>query len=130
METMAISTLTPRSTARLRRWLEASVRFVRQRPLGGVGAVIIAIMILAAVLADVIAPFDPLTTNYAAMLQAPSSLHWFGTDSFGRDVFTRIVYGSRTALWIGFVFFLLGATVVGLIGVSAAHFSRRIRPLL
>src|SRR5262249_39525356 len=130
METMAISTLTPRSTARLRRWLEASVRFVRQRPLGGVGAVIIAIMILAAVLADVIAPFDPLTTNYAAMLQAPSSLHWFGTDSFGRDVFTRIVYGSRTALWIGFASSFLGSTLGAVIGVSSAYFRGKIDLLL
>jgi len=58
-------------------------------------------MIAAAVLAGFVAPYDPLTTDYANMLQAPSSFHWFGTDSFGRDVFTRIIYGSRTALWIG-----------------------------
>src|SRR5262245_47015287 len=130
METMAISTLTPRSTCRLRRWLEASVRFARQRPLGGVGAVIIVIMILAAVLADVISPFDPLTTNYAAMLQAPSSLHWFGTDSFGRDVFTRIIYGSRTALWIGFASSFVGSSLGALIGVSGADFGGKIDLLL
>jgi len=130
METMAISTLTPRSMSRLRRWLEASVRFARQRPLGGVGAVIIVIMILAAVLADVVSPFDPLTTNYAAMLQAPSSLHWFGTDSFGRDVFTRIIYGSRTALWIGFASSFIGSTLGALIGVSSAYFGGKIDLLL
>ena len=130
METTAVSTLPLRSTSRLRRWLEASVRFARQRPLGGVGAVIIAIMILAAVLADVVAPFDPLTTNYAAMLQAPSSLHWFGTDSFGRDVFTRIIYGSRTALWIGFASSFLGSTLGALIGVSSAYFGGKIDLLL
>jgi peptide/nickel transport system permease protein len=130
METMAISTLTPRPMSRLRRWLEASVRFARQRPLGGVGAVIIVIMILAAVLADVVSPFDPLTTNYAAMLQAPSSLHWFGTDSFGRDVFTRIIYGSRTALWIGFASSFIGSSLGALIGVSSAYFGGKIDLLL
>jgi peptide/nickel transport system permease protein len=101
METMAVSTLAPRSTSRLRRWLEVSFRFTRQRPLGAVGAAIIGIMIVAALLAGLVSPYDPLATDYAKMLQAPSSLHWFGTDSFGRDVFTRIIYGSRTALWIG-----------------------------
>lgn len=107
--------------SRFDRWLEASLRFTRQRPLGAVGAAIIGIMILAAVLAGFVAPYDPLATNYAKMLQAPSSLHWFGTDSFGRDVFTRIIYGSRTALWIGFASSFLGATLGALIGVASAY---------
>jgi len=60
------------------------------------------------------------------MLQAPSSFHWFGTDAFGRDVFTRIIYGSRTALWIGFVSSFLGATLGALIGVTSAYFGGKI----
>jgi peptide/nickel transport system permease protein len=108
--------------SRLDQWLEASFRFTCQRPLGAVGAAIIVIMIAAAVLAGFVAPYDPLTTDYASMLQAPSSFHWFGTDSFGRDVFTRIIYGSRTALWIGFASSFLGATLGGIIGVTSAYF--------
>ena len=111
-------------------WLRATLRFARERPLGAVGAVIIVIMILAALLAGLIAPFDPLVTNYTAMLQAPSWLHWFGTDSFGRDVFTRIIYGSRTSLWIGFASSLLGATLGAIIGVSSAYFGGRIDLIL
>jgi peptide/nickel transport system permease protein len=111
---------------RLNRWLEASFRFTRQRPLGAVGAAIIGIMIAAAVLAGFVAPYDPLATDYARMLQAPSSIHWFGTDSFGRDVFTRIIYGSRTALWIGFASSFLGATLGALIGVTSAYFGGKI----
>jgi peptide/nickel transport system permease protein len=107
-------------------WWSLTLRFARQRPLGAIGAVIILVMILAALLAGWIAPFDPLVTNYTAMLQAPSWLHWFGTDSFGRDVFTRIIYGSRTALWIGFVSSLLGATMGAIIGVTSAYFGGRI----
>jgi peptide/nickel transport system permease protein len=107
--------------SRLDRWLEACLRFTRQRPLGAVGAAIIGIMIAAAILAGFVAPYDPLATNYAKMLQAPSSFHWFGTDSFGRDVFTRIIYGSRTALWIGFASSFLGATLGALIGVASAY---------
>ncbi len=112
--------------SRLDQWLEASFRFTCQRPLGAFGAAIIVIMIAAAVLAGFVAPYDPLTTDYTGMLQAPSSLHWFGTDSFGRDVFTRIIYGSRTALWIGFASSFLGATLGGIIGITSAYFGGKI----
>jgi len=114
------------AVSRVDQWLEASFRFTCQRPLGAVGAAIIVIMIAAAVLAGFVAPYDPLTTDYASMLQAPSSFHWFGTDSFGRDVFTRIIYGSRTALWIGFASSFLGATLGGIIGVTSAYFGGKI----
>jgi peptide/nickel transport system permease protein len=83
-------------------------------------------MILAAALAGVIAPFDPLATDYAAMLQAPSVRHPFGTDSFGRDVLSRIIYGARTALWVGFASSLLGATLGATIGVASAYFGGRL----
>jgi peptide/nickel transport system permease protein len=116
--------------SRLDRWLEASFHFTRQRPLGAVGAAIIGIMIVAAVLAGLVSPYDPLVTDYGKMLQAPSSIHWFGTDSFGRDVFTRIIYGSRTALWIGFASSFLGATLGALIGVTSAYFGGKIDLLL
>jgi peptide/nickel transport system permease protein len=118
----SVQTLTLPVVSRLDRWLQASSRFTRQRPLGAVGAAIIGIMIAAAVLAGFVSPYDPLATDYGKMLQAPSSFHWFGTDSFGRDVFTRIIYGSRTALWIGFASSFLGATLGALIGVTSAYF--------
>jgi peptide/nickel transport system permease protein len=127
---MAVSTLAPRSSSRLHRWLYASVRFTRQRPLGAVGAAIIGIMIVSALLAGLVSPYDPLVTDYSKMLQAPSSFHWFGTDSFGRDVFSRIVYGSRTALWIGFASSFLGATLGALIGVTSAYFGGKVDLML
>jgi peptide/nickel transport system permease protein len=114
------------AVSRLDWWLEASSRFTRQRPLGAVGAAIIGIMIAAAALAGFVSPYDPLATDYGKMLQAPNSFHWFGTDSFGRDVFTRIIYGSRTALWIGFASSFLGATLGGIIGVTSAYFGGKI----
>jgi peptide/nickel transport system permease protein len=104
------------------RWVQGPVRFVRQRPLGAVGAGIILVMVVAAALAGLVAPYDPLSTDYAAMLQAPSSLHWLGTDSFGRDVLSRILYGSRTALWVGFSSSLFGATLGAMLGVTSAYF--------
>ena len=55
------------------------------------------------------------------MLQAPSAKHWLGTDSFGRDVFSRVIYGSRTALWVGFASAFLGASFGAIIGVASAY---------
>ena len=60
------------------------------------------------------------------MLQAPSGSHWFGTDAFGRDVLSRIVYGARTALWVGFASSMLGATLGALIGVASAYFGGKV----
>ena len=102
------------------------MRFTRQRPLGAAGAMIILIMVLMAALAELISSFNPLATDYGAMLQAPSAAHWLGTDSFGRDVLTRIIYGSRTALWVGFASSFLGATGGAVIGVASAYFGGKV----
>src|SRR2546430_13585818 len=122
MTRTSVKTLTLPAVSRFDRWLETTFRFTRQRPLGAVGAAIIGIMIAAAVLAGFVAPYDPLATDYATMLQAPSSFHWFGTDSFGRDVLTRIIYGSRPAFWVGFALAFLGATLSVLILLTSAYF--------
>ncbi len=110
----------------LHRWLGVSLRFARQRSLGAVGAAIILMMALAALLADVIAPYDPLKTDYAAMFRSPSAEHWFGTDSFGRDVLSRALYGSRTALWIGFSSSFFGTTLGAFLGVASAYFGGKV----
>jgi peptide/nickel transport system permease protein len=123
-------TLTLPVISRFDRWLEACLRFTRQRPLGAIGAAIIIIMIATAILAGFVSPYDPLATDYGKMLQAPSSFHWFGTDSFGRDLLARIIYGSRTALWIGFASSFLGASLGALIGVTSAYFSGKIDLML
>ena len=107
-------------------WVRVCLRFARQRPLGAAGAAIILIMALAALLADVIAPYDPLKTDYAAMFHAPGARHWFGTDAFGRDVLSRILYGSRTALWVGFSSSFFGATLGAILGVASAYFGGKV----
>src|SRR5437870_2060853 len=110
----------------LKGWAGVALHFTRRRPLGAAGALIIVIMLLAATLAGLISPYDPLTTDYAAMLQAPSAAHWFGTDSFGRDVLSRIIYGARTALWVGFSSSFVGATLGAIIGVASAYFGGKV----
>jgi peptide/nickel transport system permease protein len=109
-----------------RQWLEAAGAFARQRPLGAAGAVIVLAMLLVAVTATAIAPYDPLTVDFGAMLSPPSTQHWLGTDAFGRDVLSRLIYGSRTALIVGFGAAFFGATAGAILGVASAYFGGRI----
>jgi peptide/nickel transport system permease protein len=104
----------------------AIMDFVRRRPLGAIGAVIIVVMAVLAATAGWIAPYNPVENDYAAMLSPPNAAHWLGTDAFGRDVLTRIIYGSRTALMVGLGASLIGATLGSLIGVASAFFGGRV----
>jgi peptide/nickel transport system permease protein len=96
--------------------------FVTQQPLGAAGLVVIVLMGVCAAFAQWVAPYDPLTVDYGAMLVAPSAQHWLGTDSFGRDVMSRIIYGARTALAIGFIASFIGCTAGAIVGVVSAYF--------
>ena len=113
-----------------RRWLTEVGDFCRHRPLGAIGAAVVVLNLLVGVGADVIAPYDPLATDYGAMLAAPSAAHWLGTDAFGRDVLSRIVFGSRTAMLVGFACAFFGATVGAVIGVTSAYFAGRVDLLI
>ena len=107
------------------RWLQASLDFCAQRPLGAIGAAIIIGMTLVAVFAQLLAPYDALATDYGAMLAPPNARHWLGTDAFGRDVLSRVIYGSQTALIVGLGASFIGATLGALIGVASAYFGGR-----
>ncbi len=109
----------------LRQALSRARSFISTRPLGAAGAMIILFMALAAMFAGVLSPYDPLETDYGAMLQAPGLHHWLGTDSFGRDVLSRVLYGSRTALLVGFCASFAGTSIGALIGVTCAYFGGR-----
>jgi peptide/nickel transport system permease protein len=98
------------------------VQFMVQQPLGAAGLAVIVVMAVCAIFAPWVAPYDPLTVDYGGMLAAPSAEHWLGTDSFGRDVLSRIIYGARTALAVGFLASLLGSTIGAVIGVVSAYF--------
>jgi peptide/nickel transport system permease protein len=110
----------------LAQWLRGVVRFCRHRPLGAAGAGIIVLMILCAICAPRITPYHPLETDFAAQLTPPNAQHWLGTDAFGRDLLSRLMYGSRTALLVGFVSAFFGASLGAIIGVASAYFGGRI----
>jgi peptide/nickel transport system permease protein len=99
-----------------------ALAFVRRQPLGTVGLVIVVVMFLAGGLADWIAPFDPEENDFTAMMEAPSLVHWLGTDQFGRDIFSRLVFGARTALIVGFSSAVLGGVIGLVMGVASAYF--------
>jgi peptide/nickel transport system permease protein len=104
------------------RWLDGIRQFVRRRPLGALGAAFILLMAAVAVFAAFLATHHPLSTDYGAMLAPPSAQHWLGTDAHGRDVYSRLLYGSRTALSVGLIASLLGATLGAVLGVASAYF--------
>ena len=110
--------------------LEEVAHFARKKPLGAAGALIILVMLGAAVLAGSLAPYDPYQADYAAQFQRPSAEHWFGTDEFGRDVFSRILFGAQIALFVGFMASLAGCTIGGLLGVTSAYFGGKIDLLM
>ena len=107
-------------------WFAVMADFCRRRPLGAMGAVVVVLMIAVALTAPLIAPYDPLAIDFSAMLAAPSATHWLGTDSFGRDVLSRIMYGAKTALIVGLGAAFVGATAGGVIGVGSAYFGGKI----
>jgi peptide/nickel transport system permease protein len=104
--------------------------FITQQPLGAGGLAFIVLMAVCAAGAQWVAPYDPLTVDYAGQLAAPSWHHLLGTDSFGRDVFSRIIYGARTALAIGFIASFIGSTLGAVIGVVSAYFGGKIDLLI
>jgi ABC-type dipeptide/oligopeptide/nickel transport system permease subunit len=87
---------------------------IRRKPLGAVSAALIAVIVLTAIFADVLAPYDPLAAQPEIRLAFPSWEHPFGTDDIGRDVLSRVIYGSRISLWVGLLAVGIG-TVVGMV---------------
>jgi peptide/nickel transport system permease protein len=100
-------------------------QFSAQNPLGAAGGFVVVVMIVMAALAEVVTIYDPTRNNFGAMLEAPGAEYWLGTDQFGRDLYTRIVYGARTALLVGFVSAFVGATIGLILGVASAYFGGR-----
>jgi peptide/nickel transport system permease protein len=121
----ASATLAPKLTA-----AGVVARFVRTKPLGAAGAVIILGMLGLAMFAEILAPYDPYLGDYGVQFARPSAEHWFGTDEFGRDVLSRIMYGARIALFVGFTASLIGCTIGAFLGVISAYWGGRVDLLL
>jgi len=103
-------------------WHEVFVTLLKKQPLAAFGGAIAVAMILMAVFAELLTSVDPEVNNLAYMLEPPGDEFFLGTDQFGRDLLTRIIYGARTALFVGFTCALLGSTVGLILGVASAYF--------
>ena len=97
-------------------------RKLLRKPLALLGFVIVSALVLAAILADTVAPHDPLKADFGAILQAPSSTYWLGTDEIGRDVLSRLIYGARASLQAGLIAVLLAAGIGVPVGLLSGYF--------
>ncbi len=111
----------PAAEWRLARPLRTAWWFARRKPLGAIGAVIVAAMLLMAALADRIAPYGYDDTIRGARMKPPSLAHWLGTDNLSRDIWSRIVYGARVSVTVGFATILLGTVLATALGVSSGY---------
>jgi peptide/nickel transport system permease protein len=94
--------------------------FSRNR-LSWLGLVLLAAIVLVAIFAPLLAPYDPLEQNIVARLEPPSAEYLLGTDSYGRDVLSRLIYGARISLAVGFVAILIAMTIGSIIGIIAGY---------
>src|SRR5215510_8649014 len=80
-----------------------TLRFARRKPLGAIGGIIVVAMLIMAVFAERIAPYNYDETIRGARMVAPGAAHWLGTDNLSRDMWSRIVYGARVSVSVGFL---------------------------
>jgi peptide/nickel transport system permease protein len=111
------------TVSRPRRWprpLVLVLRFCRRKPLGAIGAVIVVGLIVMAVFADRIAPHSYDDSIRGARMKPPGVQFWMGTDNLGRDIWSRVVYGARISVTVGFATVTLITLLATVIGVSSA----------
>jgi peptide/nickel transport system permease protein len=96
-------------------------RISRRHPLGVFGAVVLIVIAVLAIGAPYLAPFDPVDGDTAALYSPPSWTYWLGTDAFGRDILSRLIYGARVSLLVGLGASLLGVVVGATIGIVAGY---------
>src|SRR5687768_3688383 len=116
----------PHTTARAPRarpwYVDVWIQMLRRKPLGTVGAVIVVIMVGAAIFAELLSPYGFAQTSLRERFISMNASHWLGTDQLGRDLLTRLMYGARISLYVGFGAVLLGCALATIIGLLSAYF--------
>ena len=106
--------------------LQAVGRFIHSSPVGAISLLIWLLLILMAIFAPFIAPYDPQEADYGAIRQAPSAAHWLGADDLGRDVLSRIIFGARITLLVSISSVLIGDLIGFLWGVASGYIGTRV----
>ncbi|HCL79923.1 MAG TPA: ABC transporter permease [Synergistaceae bacterium] len=101
-------------------------RRLRRNKAAVAGMTVVILLLFVAVFAPLIAPYDPNQTNIKIRLQPPSAEHLMGTDNFGRDMFSRVIYGSRISLYVGFIAVGIGAVFGGILGAVGGYYGGRL----
>jgi len=96
----------------------------------GVGGVIVAVAVLAALIGPIVAPFDSASQDLALRLDGPSLQHWFGLDELGRDILSRVLAGARISMLVGLVVVSISSTVGIAVGAAAGYFGGRVDEVL
>lgn len=103
-------------------WTQAAMKMARKQPVGVAGLAVVIAMIIAGMFAPWLTPYHPEYNSFENMLTPPNAEFWLGTDQFGRDILTRILYGAQTALFVGFSAATIGAVGGLVLGVASAYF--------
>ncbi|MCC7161238.1 MAG: ABC transporter permease [Anaerolineae bacterium] len=112
----------PQPPSRLGAFGKGLARSVRTNPTGALGAVIVVLLVITALFAETIAPYSP-TRQGAPRLLPPSPEHLMGTDRLGRDIFSRVVFGTRVSLYVGFVAVTIALIIGSIIGIVSGYWS-------
>jgi peptide/nickel transport system permease protein len=103
-------------------WPKTLVRFCKMKPLGAAGAIVMGLFIMMAIAPGLFGAGDPNTQDSRTILESPSASHWFGTDNFGRDMYSRVIRGGRISIYVGIMSAILGTGFGLVLGLSSAFF--------
>src|SRR4029453_4565945 len=106
--------------------LQRALIFCRRQPLGTFGMVLVVVMAIAGLAAEGTAPYTPPAQDFSGLPEPPSWAPWLGTDQFGRDLLSRIIFGARTALIVGFSCAIIASVGGMVLGVGSAYFGGRL----
>ncbi|MBR1601905.1 MAG: ABC transporter permease [Synergistaceae bacterium] len=119
-----LENVTPELVKRKRRGAFAEVLFrLSKSPLAMFGLAIILLLIFCALFAEAISPYSPIKQDLMHMFETPSAEHWLGTDEFGRDILSRLIYGARVSLQVGFIAVGIALVVGGMLGAVSGYYS-------
>lgn len=110
--------------------IEFLKRLLLTKPLGAIGLVLVVVLVLVAIFANVIAPYGINETNLADRLQSPNFKHWFGTDDIGRDLFSRVIMGSRISVYVGIGAVGISIVTSTLLGMGSGYFAGKLDLIL
>jgi peptide/nickel transport system permease protein len=121
----ALALPAPRPQATRPWWVDVWVQMLRRKPLGLIGSMIVVVMLAAALLADWITTYGFAQSSLRERFISMNGAHWLGTDEIGRDLLTRLIYGARISLYVGFGAVAIGSLLATAIGVMSAYFGGR-----